>query len=113
MKPLNKWSPMLLSALVLPGAGQWLIGKKLKGGLMMGITLLLVTAGISRYLALVFALINRHGATRPPHLNPFPVLYEAWQLDHRLLIGFLLGILAVWLLSILDLWLTPKEDVVL
>src|SRR5262249_14184599 len=107
---LRKWSPFLLSALIFPGAGQWLIGKKIKGGIMIGLTLLLLIAGLSRYLAVVFALINRHGVGRPPQLNPFPVLYEAWRLDHRLLLGFLLAILAIWLLSILDLGLSRKEE---
>ncbi len=77
---------------------------------MMVVTLLLVTGGIMRFLSMVFALSSQRGMNRPPHLNPFPVLAQAWHLDHVVLLTFLLCLAGIWLLSILDLCLQPKED---
>lgn len=110
MKPGSKWLPILLSAAVIPGAGQWYLGRRWKGGLLAAVTLLLVMGGTARFLSVVFALSNRQGVTRPPHLNPFPVLAQAWHLDRQVLWAFVLGLLAIWLLSILDLCFPPKED---
>ena len=76
---------------------------------MMGMTLLIVTGGIARYLSVVFALANIQGARRPPELNPFPVLAEAWRMDQRVLIILLLGLAGIWILSIVDLLLSPQE----
>ncbi|MFO1462580.1 MAG: hypothetical protein U1F66_02305 [bacterium] len=109
-KPHSKWMPYLLSAAVIPGAGQWYLGQRLKGGFMMVVTLLLVMGGTARFLSVVFALANQAGVSRPPRLNPFPVLGRAWHLDEKVLLAFLLSLAAIWLLSILDLWLQPKED---
>ena len=78
---------------------------------MMGLTLVLLTGGIARYLSMVFALANIQGTRRPPELNPFPVLAEAWRMDHRVLTFLLLGLVAVWILSIVDLLLGPKGEV--
>ena len=78
---------------------------------MMGLSLVIVTGGIARFLSMVFALANIQGARRPPQLNPFPVLAEAWRLDHRILTILLLGLAAVWILSIVDLLLSPKGEV--
>lgn len=110
MKVQKKWLPLMLSATVIPGAGQWYLGQRFKGGLMMLVTLLLITGGMMRFLAMVFALSSQQGVTRPPHLNPFPVLARAWHLDHAVLLTFLLCLAGIWLLSILDLCLQPKED---
>jgi hypothetical protein len=109
MRPQGKWLPLFLSAAVLPGAGQWHLHKRLKGGLMMGLTLILVTGGIARYLSVVFALANMKGMSRPPQFNPFPVLAEAWRMDRKILGILLLGLVALWILSIVDLLLSPKE----
>lgn len=111
MRPEGKWLPLFLSALVLPGAGQWHLDKKFKGGLMMGLSLLLVTGAIARFLSVVFAVANLQGARRPPHLNPFSLLAEAWRLDQRVLSLLLLSLAAVWVLSIVDLLIGPKGEV--
>ena len=111
MRPEGKWLPLFLSALVLPGAGQWHLDKKLKGGLMMGLSLVLVTSGIARYLSVVFAVANLHGTRRPPHLNPFSLLAEAWRMDQRVLSLLILALVGVWILSIVDLLIRPKGGV--
>lgn len=108
MKVRGKWFPVLLSATVFPGAGQWYVGRRLRGGLMIGMTLLLTLAGIARFLSVVFALANKQGVRRPPELNPLPLLIQAWKIDHLVLSALLLSILALWILSILDLTLSPK-----
>ncbi len=107
----RKWTPILLSATVFPGAGQWFLGRRLRGAAIMGLTFLLTLAGVARFLSVVFAVANKLGAQRPPKLNPLPVLAEAWRIDHAVLWGFILGIAALWLLSILDLYFNPKEGI--
>ncbi|MDL1871552.1 hypothetical protein FBR05_05045 [Deltaproteobacteria bacterium PRO3] len=109
MKARGKWFPILLSATVFPGAGQWYVGRRLRGGLMIGLTLLLTLAGVARFLSVVFALANKQGVRRPPELNPFPLLAQAWKIDYQVLLAFLLAIASLWILSILDLTFAPKE----
>ena len=75
----------------------------------MGSTLLLLCAAIARYLSVVFALANFQGTKRPPQLNPFPLLAEAWRMDQKILLLLILGLVALWILSIVDLLLSPKE----
>ncbi|MCE9624858.1 MAG: hypothetical protein K8R69_05310 [Deltaproteobacteria bacterium] len=110
MKVQDKWMPLFLSAAVFPGAGQWFLGRRFKGALIMGVTLLLMMGGIARYLAVVFATANKHGVHRAPQLNPLPLLGQAWSIDHKVLTAFLAGLFLVWLLSILDLLAFPKEE---
>jgi len=108
-KDRSKWLPICLNLFFLPGAGQWYLQKRFKGGILMALSLFLLLGGLSRYLALVFAIVNRRGATRPPSLNPLPVLHEAWRLDHRVLVWFLVGLLGLWILSVMDVWAIQKE----
>ncbi|HCU24025.1 MAG TPA: hypothetical protein DF383_03330 [Deltaproteobacteria bacterium] len=106
----TKWLPICLNIFLLPGAGQWYLKKRFKGGMLMALSLFLLLGGLSRYLALVFAVVNRRGATRPPSFNLLPVLHEAWRLDHRVFIWFLVALLSLWILSILDVWAIQKES---
>lgn len=76
---------------------------------MMGLTLIATLGAISRYFAVFFALIQKRGPLRAPEWNPLPMMVQTWKVDHRVLSTFLIAILVLWLLSIVDLILTPRE----
>lgn len=98
---------LLINALVLPGLGQIYLKKKLRGFVFSTLSLLIVMAGFARYMSVLFATANlpRHSSR---HLNVFSLFGEAWRVDHRILLAFLIALLLVWLLSILDI-LLEKE----
>ena len=98
----NLWFPLCLSALVLPGLGQIYIRQKARGYLLAGLALLVAMAAFVRFMSVLFALANVR-ASASSGFHPFQLMVEAWRLDHRVLLAFAGGFIAIWLLSILDL----------
>lgn len=97
---------LFLTGLVFPGLGQWYLGKKFKGALFMVSVLLVLAGTFFRYMVVLFALANKRGTGRPPQLGAFRLMAEAWSLDHRMLIALLMSLMALWILSVLDVWWT-------
>ncbi len=111
MKSNSRWIAFTLTAFVMPGMGHYFLKRKLRGTFFMIFTLFLLVAGIFRYMSVLFALANIRGVSRPPHFAPFQLMREAWQMDHRILGGFLIAVGLIWILAILDvLNLTKKRD---
>ena len=103
------WIPWVLTLLVLPGMGHLYLNRKWKGYLFGGLSLLIALGGLARYLSVVFALANVRPTHRPPALNPWILLAEAWRMDYPLLVGFLAALLLVWVGAAVDLGVTIRE----
>lgn len=109
MKQHSPWLPLVLTLTVLPGMGHFYLNKKFKGFLFAGLSIGIVIGGIARYFSVLFALANLRGTTRPPHFSPFELMAEAWKMDLPILLGFLFSLVAVWVISALDVWVLMKE----
>jgi TM2 domain-containing membrane protein YozV len=114
MNPVEKlkdssWMPIFLSALVLPGLGQLYRKQKVKGYLMAGLALTILLGAFARYMSVLFALANVRARNPRGEFQPFQLVYEAWMLDRRVLLAFLGGFAAVWILSVLDLVLNRRS----
>lgn len=59
-------------------------------------------------MAVLFALANRRAGTTV-RLNVFGLLGEAFRLDQKILLAFLVALFLVWALSLLDLWVLQKK----
>ena len=109
MKRNNDWLPILLTLLILPGMGHLYLKKKVRGVLFAGLSLLIVLAGLMRYMSVVFALANVRSTPRTPIMGPVELLIEAWRLDHTILLSFLVALGLVWFFSLIDLLFLLKE----
>jgi hypothetical protein len=104
----SKWIPLALTLLVLPGMGHFHVKKKFKGYLFSGLALTIALGAFARYMSVLFALVNVHGASRPPKLVPWTLMAEAWRLDQAVLISFTIALILVWMGAALDLALLLK-----
>lgn len=99
---------LILNALVLPGLGQLYLKKKIKGLLFSCLSLLIVIAGFTRYMSVLFAMANlpRYSTKR---MEIFSLFGKAWKLDEKILLAFLAALILTWLLSILDILLEKRS----
>lgn len=95
--------PVLLSALVWPGAGQVYAGSRIRGGLLIFLTLGLAIEMVRRVLSLVLA-------TQPAATAAFDPM-EAWNRASGImaasraeLFPLTLALIAVWCVGIVDAW---------
>jgi len=109
MPPSSRWIPLILTLTVLPGMGHWYLKKRLKGILLMGLSLILLLGAIARFFSVLFALANVRETQRPPNLQPLTLVLETLRLDYPVLLSFLALLLAVWALSIIDMIWILKE----
>jgi len=104
----SRWLALLLSGLIMPGLGQIYLKEKGKGYLLGGFTLLVILGGFARFMSVLFALANVKAKTQDYGFHPYRLVEEAWQLDHRIMIYFVIALAGVWILSVVDL-LIPRK----
>jgi TM2 domain-containing membrane protein YozV len=107
MKPpvpsTSRWTALFLSGLILPGLGQIQLGEKKKGWLMILMVIGSVIITFAKFMMGVLQVAERHRFARPPSLQIWKTLGEAFQMEKEWVLGGLLITLLVWVLSILDL----------
>lgn len=98
-----------MSGLVMPGLGQWTLGRKLRGGLMMAWVVLLLIAMAVR----ISALVN---AAMPEYLEPsmvVPVFKEVFELTHRQAYvdnwWLFLPLVIIWIGSAVDAYFLTRD----
>jgi len=92
---------VLLSAFACPGAGQIYKGHRLRGGLLIGLSLLIVTVAMTKFM-LVMSGITVNMAPGEI-LGDIPgVMYRALLEDAVFFKGAMYGFLAVWTYSVVD-----------
>ncbi|MCP5468340.1 MAG: hypothetical protein H7A32_03635 [Deltaproteobacteria bacterium] len=97
-----------LNILVWPGAGQLYLNKKGKGYFFIGAELLLVGGTFIRFMSVMFYLLNVRSYSLD--LNVWTLMGETWQSDQEVLFVMLVGIFLVWLLAVLDVWVSFRES---
>jgi fumarate reductase subunit D len=99
---------MLLSGLVLPGAGQWVLGRRLRSALIVCWVLLLLLALFVRLLLLVYTMMVPAGDLTRMQISP-----ELISRIHKQAYGdnwwLLLIIAALWIGSVVDAYLISKK----
>ncbi len=104
----SKWFPLILTAVVLPGLGQIYLKERVKGYVLAGFSLLVVLGAFARFMSVLFALAHVR-ARGSFSFRPAQLVMEAWRLDQRVLLAFIGGFIAIWLLSILDILVGVKK----
>lgn len=99
---------MLFSGLVFPGLGQWTLGERKKGGLIMAALILLVLVLAVRVFLVVYHGLLPEGGLSQVRLGPEEIAdihHRAWLENWWLMV--LIG--GIWLGSIWDAWRTGKK----
>ena len=101
------WMPILLSAFVIPGAGQLYNREKVKGWILIGLTVLVVVSAFIGVMAALLAII-------PP--GTVVTQEQTQALMNRLMVekgtyfsSFSYLILAIWGYGILDAFLGARD----
>lgn len=96
---------LFLNAVVMPGSGHVLIGENFKGYTISIIVLFLILFPLGKYtmtIAQALKTMNLNGGALASSLN---ALSQGWTSNKALIINCLIGILAVWLFGIVDIFI--------
>ncbi len=96
----NRWTTaIMLNAFVFPGAGHWLIGRRLSGviiGVLAVIFLMTPLAAYTRTTLHLFSLLKYKG-------TGLSMMGQAWTMNQDLILWCLAGLVITWGFGILDL----------
>lgn len=101
---------LFMQACVFPGAGYFLIGRKLKGFLVVFATLYFLIMPLVRFTHTMFKLImplSKSGNVGANVMNALPI---AWSVHGGLIIWSLVGIVVLWTFGIIDVWYQLKRQ---
>jgi hypothetical protein len=107
----RRWGPVLLSGLVFPGLGQLVAGHPWRGlGFGAGSVALLVLT-VKRVLGEAERLLPQDQMELLDPTLPFRMAAEIQRANAPFFLAMTLGIVALWLGSMLDAWLAdrPKQ----
>jgi hypothetical protein len=99
----SKWTPMILTLLVLPGMGHLYLKKKFRGYLFGALATLIFLASLARYFSVLFALVHKTASHRVSAVSALELVGKAIRLDFPILAGFIAAFLLVWLTAFVDL----------
>jgi len=111
MEPREKHRVALaMQAFIFPGAGYFIIGRKLKGMLVVLATCYLLILPLVRFTRTMFALtvpLSARDAIGPGVLKSFPL---AWAAHKELILWSLVGVVILWVFGIIDVWYASKRE---
>lgn len=103
------WRPVILSGLVFPGLGQLLSGHPWRALAFAGSTAVLLVAVVRRVIGETERLLPTDpGALGDPAL-PLRLAVEVHRQNATFLLWMTLGVVAVWLASIVDAWTSGRR----
>ncbi len=102
----NRWKPVLLSGLVFPGLGQLVSGHPWRALGFAGPSVALLLAVVRRVLRETERLLPDDAAALLDPALPFRLAVEIQRANASFFLGATLGILALWIGSMADAWLS-------
>ena len=98
-----RWA-IILNAFVMPGSGHIFLGEKTKGYLLGTAVIVLVLAPLMRFMLSVMqstATLTAQDSMIASSIDAFSV---AWSANSTFIICCLLGVVALWIYGIVDVW---------
>ena len=106
----DKWHhALLINAFVFPGAGYFAIGKKGRGIFVIIATLYFLIMPIVRYTHTVMKLMSPGTARDVFDPASYTAFSVSLQMHHSLIIWSLAGIVALWIISLIDIYIQMKK----
>jgi hypothetical protein len=102
----DRWKPVLLSGLVFPGLGQLVTGHPWRALCFGGSSVALLVAVVRRVIQETERLLPEDAATLLDPALPFRLALEVQRANASFFLGVTLGIVALWIGSIADAWLS-------
>ena len=100
---------LLISAFLFPGAGYFSIGKKRRGIFFVLAVLYFLIMPIVRYMHTVMTLMSPTTARNVFDPRSYVAFSLSWNEHHTLIIWSLIGIVVLWIFSLLDIYLMMRE----
>jgi hypothetical protein len=100
---------LLLSALVFPGLGQLVTGHPWRALAFAGSSVALLVAVVRRVIRETDRLMPPDPAAILDPALPFRLVAEVHRANASFFLWATLGIVAIWLASIVDAWLCPRR----
>lgn len=100
---------ILLNALVLPGLGQIMVGKRIKGIVISALTLILLFIPLFKYAIEVFSTLRAISPTESGIARGMSTFGNAWDLSRGIIIPCLIAIVILWIYSIVDIALSKRK----
>lgn len=100
---------LLLSAFLFPGAGYFSIGKKRRGAFVVVAVLYFIIMPIVRYTHTVMKLMSPGTARDVFDPRTYVAFSLSWNEHHNLIIWSLIGIVVLWIFSILDIYVLMRQ----
>lgn len=107
--PPSRTMALFLSGLILPGLGQVQLGGKKKGWAMILLVLVSLIIAFAKFMMGVLIVAEQNRFARPPSLQIWKTLLQAYQMEKTWVLGGLFLTLLIWILSILDIMFPSKK----
>jgi hypothetical protein len=108
-RPRDPWKPVLLSGLVFPGLGQLVAGHPWRALFFSGSSVGLLAAVVARVMRETQRLLPDDAEALLDPALPFRLAVEIHRANASFFFWATLGIVALWLGSVLDAWMTPTR----
>jgi hypothetical protein len=105
-RPRGAWRPVLLSGLVFPGLGQLVAGRPWRALFFSGSSVALLAAVVVRVMRETQRLLPDEAEALLDPALPFRLALEIHRANASFFLLATLGLVALWLGSIVDAWLS-------
>jgi hypothetical protein len=106
--PRGRWKPVLLSGLVFPGLGQLVAGHPWRALFFSGSSVALLVAVVVRVMRETQRLMPEEADELLDPALPFRLAVEVHRANASFFLWATVGIVALWLGSMLDAWLSSR-----
>lgn len=100
---------IFLNVLVLPGLGQFMVGKRIKGIVISALTLIFLFIPLFKYAIEVFSTLRTISPTESGIARSVSTFGNAWDQSKGIIIPCLIVIGVLWIYSIVDIALSKRK----
>lgn len=104
----KRTAAILLNALVLPGLGQLMVGRRIKGIVISALTIVFLFIPLFKYSVETFSTLRALSSTGSGIANSMSTFSNAWVSSKGIIIPCLITIGVLWMYSIVDIILSKK-----
>lgn len=109
---ITQWhSALAFQAFVFPGAGYFVIGRTVRGIIFVIATAYCLIIPLVQFTRTLFHIMVPTDVADTFTPKIYPALELAWAVHSKLIILSLLGIISLWIIGILDIWLKMKQSI--
>ncbi len=101
---------LIMNAFLMPGSGQFALGRKRLGVLIMSAIVLLIVLPIARFTLHVMAAIRSTAESGAPLVRTITTLGAAWHSLRGFIFVCIIALAAIWIYSIVDVAMAIRKN---